>query len=353
MTLNLGAYTACLHNYTLGEALDILKSNGLTGAEVNAGGFIPSPHCPVDLLIASKTAREDYLATFEEHGMRLAGLNVSGNPLNPLPDVGPRHAYDLRRTIELAAVLGVTDIVCMSGAPGSDPGARYPSWVVNPWDGVYLEVLEYQKSVLDPFWREMDLRAQDAGVRLALELHPHNVVFTPVGYLDFAERIDARSVGVNMDPSHLFWQGMDIIASIRLLGDRVFHVHAKDTRLLPGVATRGVLDANFDAVPEDSARRTPTGMDHYCSTWPSDPAWRFVAIGKGHDVPWWSEFLRTVAEIDPQTNINIEHEDLECSQLDGIELAARNLLAAAELLDATASPRHSATVPSRADTKPE
>lgn len=42
-----------------------------------------------------------------------------------------------------------------------------------------LEVLEYQKSVVDPFWREMDLRAQDAGVKLALELHPHNLVFTP------------------------------------------------------------------------------------------------------------------------------------------------------------------------------
>ncbi|MBD4445628.1 sugar phosphate isomerase/epimerase, partial [Xanthomonas citri pv. citri] len=94
--------------------------------------------------------------------------------------------YDLRRAIELAGKLGVTDLVCMSGTPGSDRHAKYSSWVVNPWNGVELEVLEYQKSVVDLFWREMDLRAQDAGVKLALELHPHNLVFTPVNFLEFA-----------------------------------------------------------------------------------------------------------------------------------------------------------------------
>ncbi len=95
MSMNIGAYTACLHNYDFAEALGILKTNGLTGAEVNVGGFIPSPHCPVDTLMASQTAREDYLGIFEDKEMRLAGLNTSDNPLSPLPDVGLRHAYDL------------------------------------------------------------------------------------------------------------------------------------------------------------------------------------------------------------------------------------------------------------------
>lgn len=328
MSMNIGAYTACLHNYDLAEALDILKTNGLTGAEVNVGGFIPSPHCPVDTLMTSQTAREDYMGIFEDKEMRLAGLNTSGNPLSPLPDVGPRHAYDLRRAIELAGKLGITDLVCMSGTPGSDRHAKYPSWVVNPWNGVELEVLEYQKSVVDPFWREMDLRAQNAGVKLALELHPHNLVFTPVNILEFAERIDARNIGVNMDPSHLMWQGMDIIAAIELLGDHIFHVHAKDTVILPGIATRGVLDSSFGPVPDDPDVRVQTGMEHYCSSWPSDPAWRFVAIGNGHDVTWWTNFLRAIRDVNPGMNINIEHEDQSLAQLDGIAVSARNLLAA-------------------------
>jgi sugar phosphate isomerase/epimerase len=331
MTYRLGAYTACLHSYTLEEALKILSADGLTGAEVNVGGFIPSPHCPVDLLIGSQTARDEYLGAFADAGLRLAGVNTSGNPLNPLADIGPKHAYDLRRAIELAGKLGAGEVVCMSGAPGSDPAARYPSWVVNPWDGVYYEVLQYQHSVLDPFWREMDHLAQDNGVRVALELHPHNTVFTPVGFLEFADRIDAVNVGVNLDPSHLFWQGMDAIASIRLLGRHIFHVHAKDTRLFPGVATRGVLDPSFGPPPADPAQRTPTGFDHYCSTWPADPAWRFVAIGEGHSIDFWADFLREIAAVDPAMNINIEHEDAAFSQTQGLRLAAERLIEAAGL----------------------
>ncbi|MDU0969164.1 MAG: sugar phosphate isomerase/epimerase [Actinomycetaceae bacterium] len=327
-TMKLGAYTACLHNYTLPEALKILKDDGLDGAEVNAGGFIPSPHCPVDLLIGSATARDEYLGVFADAGMRLAGLNTSGNPLDPLPDVGPRHAYDLKRTIELAGKLGITDIVCMSGLPGSDADAHYPSWVVNPWNGEYLEVLDYQKSVLDPFWKEMDARAGDAGVKLAWELHPHNTVFTPVGFLEFHDRTGLKNVGVNMDPSHLMWQGMDIVASIKLLGEHIFHVHAKDTKIFPGVATRGVLDPSFGKWPEAEADRYPVGMAHWCSTWPSDPAWRFVAIGQGHDAAWWADFLRAIREINPDMNINIEHEDAAFDQLEGIERAAKTLLEA-------------------------
>lgn len=329
MAMNLGAYTACLHNFTLPEALDHLKSFGLTGAEVNVGGFIPSPHCPVDLLIGSKTAREEYLGIFEEKGMRLAGLNTSGNVLDPLPDVGPRHTYDLKRAIELAGKLGIGEIVCMSGLPGTDPDAKYPAWVVNPWNGEQLEVLEYQYGVLEKFWKEMDLRAQDAGVKLAWELHPTNTVFTPTQFLEFDERVGGfKNIGVNMDPSHLMWQGMDIMKSIELLGDKIVHVHAKDTKIEPGVATREVLDPSFGPVPEDESARTPVGMDHYCSSWPSDPAWRFVAIGEGHDVPWWSEFLAAIAKIDPEMNINIEHEDAAYDQLEGIRLGAENLIAA-------------------------
>ena len=57
--------------------------------EVNTGGFIPSPHCHVDLLLSSASARADYLDMFASRGMELIGLNCNGNPLNPLPGVGP------------------------------------------------------------------------------------------------------------------------------------------------------------------------------------------------------------------------------------------------------------------------
>ena len=52
--MKLGAYTACLHDKTLDEALEILRDLGLTSAEVNAGGFIGTPHLPVEQLLESR-----------------------------------------------------------------------------------------------------------------------------------------------------------------------------------------------------------------------------------------------------------------------------------------------------------
>ena len=51
------------------------------------------------------------------------------------------------------------------------------------------------------------------------------------------------SVGCNYDPSHMFWQGIDPIAAIRVLGDCIFHVHAKDTQIYErNLPLTGVLD---------------------------------------------------------------------------------------------------------------
>ena len=45
--MKLGVYTAILHDKPLREALEVIASLGLTGAEINAGGFLPTPHLPV------------------------------------------------------------------------------------------------------------------------------------------------------------------------------------------------------------------------------------------------------------------------------------------------------------------
>ncbi len=328
--MKLGAYTACLHDRPLPEALDVLKSNGLTSVEVNTGGFIPSPHCHVDMLLSSESARADYLDVFASRGMELTGLNCNGNPLNPLPAVGPKHADDLRRSIELAGLLGVKNLVTMSGTPGSDPDAKYPSWVVNPWDGVYMDVLDYQWGVAVEFWKEIDGLARANDVNVAIEMHPHNLVFSPVTLKKLVDMTGATNVGAEMDPSHLMWQGMDVIACIRYLGPLVFHAAAKDAMITPSVDIRGVLDTSFERVPEDTPNKVPTGIGFWCNAWPTNPAWRFVAVGIGHDVPYWTEFLTALAEVDPDIAVNIEHEDADYSRDEGLRLAAENLLAAAK-----------------------
>ena len=109
--MKLGVYNAVLHDRSLPEALDVIKSLGLEGVEVNAGGFLPPVHIPIDDVINSQSARDDYLGIFADKGMILAGLNANGNPLHPDPVIGEQHSEDLRKAIKAAGALGQTRVV--------------------------------------------------------------------------------------------------------------------------------------------------------------------------------------------------------------------------------------------------
>ena len=261
--------------------------------------------------------------------MELTGLNCNGNPLNPLPGVGPKHADDLRRTHRAGRPARDQARGAMSGTPGSDPDAKYPSWVVNPWDGVYMDVLDYQWEVAAEFWKQIDGLARANDVRVAIEMHPHNLVFSPVTLRRLVDLVGATNVGAEMDPSHLMWQGMDVVACIRWLGRLVFHAAAKDAMITPGVDIRGVLDTSFGRVPADAEGKVPTGYGFWVSKWPENPAWRFVAVGIGHDVEYWTEFLRRTRRGRPGHGRQHRARGRRLRRLEGLALAAENLRAAA------------------------
>jgi sugar phosphate isomerase/epimerase len=224
----------------------------------------------------------------------------------------PKHAEDLRRAITIASLLGVKRIVAMSGLPGAHRDGRAASWVVNPWDSQYLDTLDYQwHEVAVPFWKDIEARARDADVKVCIEMHPHNVVFNPGTMERLATEINATHVGAEMDPSHLFWQGIDPVAAIERLGDLVYHAAAKDTRINErNCRIYGVLDDRFQRVP---AEENPLGLGgrNTLTRWPADASWEFVAVGRGHGQEFWVPFLRALNAVDPDTAVNIEHEDRE------------------------------------------
>lgn len=332
MALTYGAYTACLSDQSLPEVLATLKGLGLTSVELNSGGFIPSPHLHVDGLLASESTRRAFLAEFEKAGMTLTALNCNGNPMSPLPNEGLKHDDDLRRSIVLAGKLGVPTVITMSGLPGTDPTAKYPTWVVNAWNGIDLEILDYQWSVGVAYWTEIDALAREHGVKVALELHPRNIVFNLTTFQRLIAETGASNIGVEMDTSHLMWQGMDVPTIIRALGDRVYVAAAKDVKPFDGVQTKGMLDVDFGRVPADDPGKVPVAYGYWCGSWPENPAWRFVAVGVGHDVDYWVTVLEALQEANPDCAINIEHEDASMSTMDGLSLAAQTLLAAAAKL---------------------
>ena len=329
--MKLGAYTACLHDKPLPEALKLLADIGITSAEINAGGFIGAPHLPIDAIRGSADARSEYLGQFADAGITLTGLNCNGNPLHPDPAIGPKQADDLRQSIEIAGLLDVKRVVAMSGLPASDAQGQHPAWTVNPWNSEYLDVMAYQwDEITLPFWREIDQLAREHDVKVCIEMHPHNVVFNPGSLERLVDRIGATNVGAEMDPSHLFWQGIEPVAAIDHLGELVFHAAAKDTKIYEdGRNIYGVLDDRHQRVPDDE-ERIAIGGDHAITRWPQDrPAWEFVAVGRGHETDWWARFLAALQRVDADMAVNIEHEDAEFDQVEGLRIAAENLRAAA------------------------
>ena len=66
--MKLGVYNAILHDRPLPEALKVIADLGLTGIEINSGGFLPAVHIPTfDDILDSDTARDDYLAHLRGH----------------------------------------------------------------------------------------------------------------------------------------------------------------------------------------------------------------------------------------------------------------------------------------------
>jgi sugar phosphate isomerase/epimerase len=328
--MQLGAYNACLADKTLGEALDIIAGLGLTSVEINSGGFLPPIHLPVDDLRSSEDARQQYLGEFSSRGLTLTALNCNGNPLHPRSDFP--HSRDLHDSIELAALLGVTRVVTMSGAPGGEPGTTVPVWNPLPWWSPFLDVQDHQWSVAIPYWKDVQARAADADVKIAIEMHPGNIVFNPRTMHRLAEEVNATHVGAEMDPSHLFWQGIDPVLAVADLGQLVYNAAAKDTRVNDAAKVNGVIDDSFTRVAEGQPGYLSLGGGTSLSGWPQHSSWDFVAVGRGHDTAYWTEFLRALHKIDPDMPVNIEHEDQELDQLEGLRFAATTLIEAEKAL---------------------
>ncbi len=330
--VQLGVYNAILHDRSLTEAIKTTASLGLTGLEINTGGFLPPKHVPnIDEILTSDAARDDYLANFEGTGVSIAGLNCNGNPLHPNSEIGDKHSADVIRSIKLAQRLGQNRVVTMSGIPGAEPGSKITNWVVNAWNSAALDVIEYQWSVATKFWKEADRIAADHGVKVALELHPQNVAFNVATIRELVERTGATNVGVELDASHLFWQQMDPVAVVRELGKLVFHAAAKDIRINPeNVVLNGVLDNSFRKL-SPSEPRTNLGGDEWANEWPKNSTWDFVAVGKGHPAEYWADFLTALHEVDPNMWVNIEHEDTSLGREEGLQLACETLFKAADL----------------------
>jgi len=300
--LRVGVFTPLLSQLSLRDVLRKLKQHGIDTVELGTGNYVGSAHCNLSML-EDRAALAEFKKIVDGEGFSISALSCHGNPLHPDKQIARAHAETNAKTILLAEKLGVPVVIDFSGCPGDSPNAKYPNWVTCPWPPEYLEVLKWQwEEVASPFWIQRGKFAADHGVKIAIEMHPGFLAYSPETMLRLRS-IAGPMVGCNYDPSHMFWQGIDPITAIRVLGDAIFHVHAKDTEMYGrNLPVTGVLDTK----PYTDERNR---------------AWNFRTCGYGHGEQWWREFASTLRMFGYDYVLSVEHEDSLLSAEEGLQRA--------------------------------
>ncbi len=300
--MKIGLFTDSFPQMSLSQVLDWIVARGIEAVEIGAGGFSHAAHCDLDRLLADGDALKTFRGEIESRDLMLSALNCNANLLDA--DDGRRQKVQdqLNKTIQLAQKLDLDTVVTMSGCPGGPDGGSYPNWVGHPWQAEFGELLEWQwEKVATPYWQKLAAFAANHGVKLAIEMHPGQLVYNTAGLLRLRQ-IAGSNVGANLDPSHLFYQGIDPLLVIRTLGsDFVFHVHAKDARIDPHeMALNGVIDLR----PMEQVTQR---------------AWSYRTLGFGHGEVWWRQFVSALRAVWYDGALSIEHEDPLMSAGEGIE----------------------------------
>ncbi|API91241.1 xylose isomerase [Virgibacillus pantothenticus] len=307
--MKLGVFTVLLSDKSFEEMLRYVQKAGLKAVEIGTGGYPGNAHCDLDKLLESETKRKEYLEKVHEHGLTISAFSCHGNPLSPDKTFAQESHDTFVKTVKLASLMGVPVVNTFSGTPGDSDGAKYPNWPVTPWPNEYSDVLKWQwEEKLIPYWKAQGEFAKQHDVKIGLELHAGFLVHTPYTMLKLREATN-DAIGANLDPSHLWWQGMDPVAAIKILGkaNAIHHFHAKDTYIdQENVNMYGLTD-----------------MQPYSNV--KTRAWTFRSVGYGHSVQEWSNIISALRTYDYDYVVSIEHEDPIMSMEEGLQKAIRNL----------------------------
>lgn len=212
----------------------------------------------------------------DQHGLSMSALAYYPNNLHPDETVRAENHDHLKAVIRAASNM---DLDLVGTFTGRDPSM--------PLD----DALEEATRV----WPKLIEFAESYDVSVMIENCPMdhygaygtNLFYSPETWETLFTAIDSNRFGLNYDPSHLYWLGIDHLTQLERFSDRIFHAHAKDTQIrddrrdeLGILADRSITD------------------DHW---------WRYRIPGMGEID--WSEYVRTLYDIGFDGTLSIEHED--------------------------------------------
>jgi sugar phosphate isomerase/epimerase len=308
--MKLSAFSVLYKNKPLAEVLDIFKAKGIHDVEIGAGGFIGKEHCDPEKLLSDKRALGDFRALFASRDMSIAALSCHGNPVHPQKHLAEMYRKDIKDAVDLAALLGVERIVTFAGCPGDCEGSQYPNWPVSPFPEDLQTVLAWQwEKKLVPYWKGMGKYAEEKGVKIAMEMHGGYSVHSPATAIRMRKETGCASLGANLDPSHMWWQGIEPAQAARHLGREgcLFYMHAKDAMIDP-------VNASYYGLTDMQSFGNVFGR-----------AWQFRTVGFGHGLKEWADIFSALRSVGYDGVVSIEHEDAYMSVEEGLDKAVANL----------------------------
>jgi sugar phosphate isomerase/epimerase len=282
--MKLGFLTACLPQVDLEELIRWAAKSDFQALELAAWPIESDRDYQakqIDAANFDKNEAKKIKDLFEHYQLKISGMAYYDNNLHPDLKKRDSYIYHLMKVIDTAELL---DVSLVGTFVGSRPD-KSPVENIKEIGKVFKDILKY---------------AGDKGVKIMIENcpmdnwmqfgHPGNYAYSPELWDALFNEIPDENFGLNFDPSHLYWLGIDYIQAAKDYASKIFHAHAKDTEILPeGEYRYGMHGRQIEPEP-------------WKSGW-----WRYRMPGLGEID--WNRFITTLQECGYDQVLSIEHED--------------------------------------------
>jgi sugar phosphate isomerase/epimerase len=243
MAMTLGFVSAILPDLDLDGVLSFAGEHGFGAVEVMCWPvgkaerrYAGVTHLDVSSFDDAKAAAVKAQAA--RHGVLVSSLGYYPNPLVADEKEAAVYIDHIKKVITASARLGL-------GVMTTFIGRDHTRNIEDNW------------ALVEERWPSIVKHAEQAGVRIGIENCPmlfsndewpggKNLAISPKLWRRLFERF-GTTLGLNYDPSHLVWQFMDPVRPIYDFPDRLYHVHAKDVRILRHKLQEcGILDFGWN-----------------------------------------------------------------------------------------------------------
>ena len=230
--MKFGLLTAILDGWSFEEVVEIASDMGFKCLEVACwpAGKAERRYAGVSHIDCERVCEDDAYAAYVKELAASKGLEISSLAFYP-------NVLDANAEKANAAIEHLKAVICASAKLGVN--------MVTTFIGKdQYKTIEENIELFKKVWPGIIALAEEKGVKVAIENCPmlfgadqwpggQNLMCTPDLFRKLFEIIPSPNFGLNFDPSHYVWQGLDYLKTVYDFSDRIFHIHFKDIKLYP------------------------------------------------------------------------------------------------------------------------